>query len=425
MAAPPVYKIPDAPQKAGGIGGQLAAMLKTHGPAWQKYAPTILKWAQVYKIDPLYVAAVLLTENASANPTARSSAGAVGPAQILDSTINAQTNPNAVWDGPTVLTDAWKQNFNNAIKYVSWRMAGAINARGSLDAAYAGGYNTTAYAGAPPSSLLPKGYTGTTGPGTQPTPAETAGPAVAGTNARKALTTTQWAVMVKGKLKFVATHDQFDPDTGQPVTSAPKGTLTVFGQPLTSSAFLQQYASITDDFVAYTGRRPDYATAAKIIKAGTSQFSLRQNLARDPGFVNSPVWKQNAPGYEAVWHSVYGDKVAPDQAAIRSAVANNVGSSAFQDQLRGRPDYNTSSEYLKSYAANENVYAQIYGRPTQADSTTIDAAVKNGYDANQFASYLRNQPQWKSSAEAQTLYYGLAQNMGLIDGGKQSVLQNG
>lgn len=420
MAAPPqtpTFTIPPAPAKgAGGIGGKLNAMLAAHGPNWRNYAPLILKWASVYKVDPLYIASVLLTENASANASSRSGAGAVGPAQILDKSINPNLNPNAVWDGPAVLSDQWKQNFNNAIKYVAWRMAGQIDAHGSLDGAYAGGYNTTAYAGAPPSHFLPKGYVPTTGPGTQPTPAETAGPAVAGTAARKGLATTQWAVLRNGKVKFVTTRDTYDPATGQALHSAPKGTLTVFGQPLSSSAFLQQYQSISDDYLAYTNKRPSFGQAAQVIKSGTSQFQLRQQLAQDSGFVGSPVWKQNAPGYTAVWQSVYGPNSTPDTQAIRDAIASNVGSMGFQQQLQQRSDYNTSQQYKQAYAANQNVFSQIYGQPQADDHATIDMAVKNGYDSNQFAAYLRQQPQWKSSAEAQSLYYGLASKLGLIQG---------
>ena len=414
---------PAPPAKQGqALGAQLEAMLKGINPAWVKYEPALLKWSAVYNMDPLQLAAVLAgIENPSANPKAVSSAGARGLAQILDTTVNRNANPNATWDGPTVLTDAWKENPNNAIKYAAWRLSAAVSANaGDINAAYVSGYNP-GYTGKMPSSFLPKGYTPTTGSGTQPTPAETAGPSVAGTLARKGLATTQWAVLRNGKVKFVTTRDSYDTTTGAALPSAPKGTLTIFGQPLSSSAFLQQYSSITDDYLAYTGKRPSFAAAAHVIQNGVSQFQLRQNLAQDPGFVNSPVWKQNAPGYTAVWQSVYGPSSTPDTQAIRDAIANNVGSSGFQAELRQRPDYTNSTEYKQTAAAMTNVYAQIYGQPTEADQPTIHAAVMNGYDANTFATYLRNQPQWKSSPEAQSLYYGLASKMGLISGA-QNVL---
>jgi hypothetical protein len=411
----PTVTIPPATTGQGGIGGQLVSMLKEHGPAWVQYAPLILKWAGVYNVDPLYIASVLLTENAKADATAVSSAGAVGPAQIADKSVNPSLNPNAIWDGPAVLTDQWKQNFNNAVKYVSWRMAGQIDARGSLDAAYAGGYNTTGYKGPPPSHFLPKGYTPTSGPGTQATAAEQAGTTAAGTAALKGLKSTQWAVLRNGKVKFVTTRDKYDPSTGAALPSAPKDSLKIFGQPLDSQSFLQQYAQITDDYLAYTNKRPTFAQAAQVIKTGTSQFQLRQQLAGDPGFVGSPVWKQNAPGYVGVWHQIYGPNAKVDQAAVKYAVANNLGA-GFADYLRQRPDYSTSNEYQQQAASLSNVFGQIYGSPQEADKPVIDMAVKNGYDADQFAAYLRKQPQWKSSAEAQTLYYGLAQRMGLIQG---------
>lgn len=470
----PKYTVPTpAPKQGTGLGAQLAGMLKQHGPAWAPYAPLILKWASVYKMDPLELAAVLLIENPSAQADARSSAGAVGPAQILDKSINPNTNPNAVWDGPAVLSDAWKQNFNNAVKYAAWRIAGHINQYGTIDAAYSQGYNP-GYTGKLPTTYLPKGYIPTSGPGTTPTPAETAGPSVAGTAARKALSTTEWAVLQpNGKVKFASTRDVYDPSTGQVLPQAPKGTLTQYGQPLSSAAFLQQYASISDQYLSYTGKRPSLGQAAQVIKNGTSQFELQQQLSESKGFVGSPVWKQNAPSYIAVWQSVYGPNSKPDQKAIASAIANNVGSTGFQEQLRQRPDYTKSEEYQSTYTALANVFGQIYGTPSASTSTvsappvsappaasaaaptynpagggldltptgkpatattpvatttpppgdeaTIDAAVKNGWDANTFARYLRNQPQWKSSAEAQSLYYGLATRLGLISG-PQTVL---
>jgi hypothetical protein len=412
----PTVTIPPATTGQGGIGGQLVSMLKEHGPAWVQYAPLILKWAGVYNVDPLYIASVLLTENAKADATAVSSAGAVGPAQIADKSVNPSLNPNAIWDGPAVLTDQWKQNFNNAVKYVSWRVAGEINQYGSLDAAYGQGYNP-GYTGKPPSKFLPSGYVPTTGAGTQATAAETAGTTAAGTAALKGLKSTQWAVLRNGKVKFVTTRDKYDPSTGAALPSAPKDSLKIFGQPLSASAFLQQYAQISDDYLAYTNGRPTFAQAAQVIKKGTSQFQLRQQLAQTPGFVDSPVWKQTAPSYIGAWHKVYGPDSKPDQAAIRYGVANNLGD-GFTDYLRQRPDYQTSQEFKQQTATFSSIYGQIYGNPASDPKATerINAAALGGWSPDEFANYLRQQPEWKGSAEAQTLYFGLAQRMGLIQG---------
>src|SRR4051794_23677804 len=133
---PPIV-VPPSSGKQGGIGAKLNTWIGQHAPGWKKYAPALLKWSAVYKMDPLQLAAVLAgIENPSANPVAVSSAGAVGLAQILDKSVNPSLNPNAIWDGPAVLTDQWKQNPNNAIKYAAWRLAGQVSANGGdIDAA--------------------------------------------------------------------------------------------------------------------------------------------------------------------------------------------------------------------------------------------------------------------------------------------------
>jgi hypothetical protein len=395
---PPGFGAPPPPpsKPGGGIGGKLDAMLKQLAPAWVKYEPALLKWSAVYKMDPLQLAAVLAgIENTSADPTARSSAGAVGLAQIKDKSVNPNLNPNAIWDGPGVLTDAWKENPNNAIKYAAWRLSYAVSSNaGDINAAYQT-YNP-GYTGKQPASLLPKGYTPTSGSGTQPTPVETAGTKVAGAAAVKGLATSQWAVFRNGKVKFVTTRDRYDSATGQALSSAPKDTLKVFGQPLSSSAFLQQYASISDDYLAYTNKRPSFAQAAQVIKSR---------------HVAVPVAAASRAG--ARLHRVAG--VEAERARLHGGLASGLrcrtragqrgGQERGREQcrlvgVRGRApaaaDYSNSSEYKSSYAANANVFAQIYGQPQDADHATIDGAVKNGYDANQFATYLRQQPQWKS-----------------------------
>jgi hypothetical protein len=394
-AAPPKFVVPPAPAKKGtsNLGVQLVAMLKAHnGSGLVQYVPTILKWASVYKVDPLYLGSVLLIENPSGNPNAVSSAG--------------------------------------AIKYLAWRMSYELNSHDSLDAAYNQGYNP-GYAGTLPSSFLPKvagkPYVPTTGPGVQATPAENAGPSNAGSNAHKNLNTgvTTWATLDKtGKFKYVTTRNNYNQDTGQVTGNPPAGVLRTFGQPLDQASFLQQAASITDQYLAYTGQRPNQATIAKTIRSGLSQYQLQQHLSGTSQFVGSPVWNQNAPGYEAVYKSVYGENAKLDTNAVKYAITNNLGSTGFQQYLRNQPTYTDSQEYKQMYAANANVFSQIYGAPSEADTPTIDQATKNGWDQNQFAGYLRQQPEWKGSAEAQRIFGGLAQKMGLIEGA-QTVLGNG
>lgn len=394
------------PPKTKAQSGQqevFKAYVNAH-PGLKPWAQGIYRYALDYGVDPVFFASLINTES-KGDPKAVSSKGAIGLGQIMP----LHVGDPIPWAPGRRLTLKDIQNPTTNLRYSAYFFSTKLSQAGNnYDAAYrgAGGYNP---GGPAIFHDVPKTYVPTT---TAKSPTDAATTSVE-TAAARADLTASWAVLDKtGKVKFVTT------------ANPPKGTLKVFGTPITKQGFLQQYASITDDYLAYTNKRPSFAQAALVIKHGTSQFQLRANLAKDPGFVGSPVWKQNAPGYTAVWHQVYGDKATPDTKAIAAAVANNVGAGAFQDQLRHRTDYSTSNEYKQSYAANQNVFAQIYGQPQEADHATIDMAVKNGYDSNQFAAYLRQQPQWKSSAEAQSLYYGLANRLGLIEG-KQTVLQNG
>jgi hypothetical protein len=400
MAPNPIVKIaPPAPKTGTSQRAVFDAYVNKH-PALKQWAQGIYRNALNYGIDPLYFASLINTES-KGNPNEVSSAGAIGLGQIMPLHVG-EAVPWA--PGTTVtLQDLKTPAFN--LRYSAYYFGQKLSAAGgNYDQAYRGqgGYNQ---GGPQIFQDVPKTYVPTT---TAKSPTDTAVASVESATAKRALT-DPWVVVQGGKLKFVNSD------------APPQGTIKQYGIPVTRSTFLSQYQSISDDYLAWTGKRPSYTQAAHLIATGKSQFQLRQDLAQTPGFVNSPVWKQNAPGYVAVWHSVYGQNSTPDQAAIRNAVANNLGSGAFQDVLRQRPDYNTSNEYKAAYAANENVYRQIYGQPSPADAPTIDMAVKNGYDANTFAAYLRKQPQWKSSAEAQQLYYGLANRLGLIQG-NQTVL---
>lgn len=372
-------------------------------PRLKQWAQGIYRNALDYGIDPLYFASLINTESGG-NPKAVSSAGAIGLGQIMPLHVGSAV-PWA--PGRTItLNDLKDPSFN--LRWSAYYFGQKLSAAGgNYDQAYRGtqGYNQ---GGPKIFQDVPHGYVPTT---TAKSPTDTAVTAVETAGAKRELT-DPWVVLKGGKVKFVNS------------ANPPNGTLKTFGVPLTRSSFLQQYQGITDDFLAYTGKRPSHGQAAAVIAHGWSQFQLRQHLSQDPHFVGSPVWKQNAPGYAAVWHSVYGEKSKPDAKAIRAAVANNLGGAAFQDQLRQRADYTTSNEYKGNYASNENIYRQIYGQPAEKDTPTITAATKNGWDSNQFAAYLRKQPQWKGSAEAKQLWYGLANRMGLIPGA-QTVIAGG
>lgn len=380
-------------------------MLSAHGPKWKPYEQQILKWATVYKVDPLYVAAVLLQENASASPSAVSAAGAVGPGQIQDTTVDPSLNPTAVWDGPPTLSPQWKQNFANAIKYVSWRIAGAVDHYGSLDGAYAGsdgqvrGYNP-GFTGEGPSQFLPKGYISS---GT-PTPAETAGVSVAGSTARADIT-DPWVVIKNG---------QITTQTGLP----PKNVLTYGATPLRLSQFNQAWKqTYRDTFFAYTGRQATPAEIQAILKNSVSVYTLGTQLASRPSFAGSPVYKQHAPALLADARAIMGNTFNPPKGLISDAIAGNWDQATFEEKIRQLPSYENSNEFKTNYAQNESVYRSTFGEVTDANTKgLIQQVTKQGWSQQQFQQWLMGQDAYKQTPTYQAKTLSFLSQLGLITG---------
>lgn len=384
-------------------------MLKQHGPAWRPYEQTILKWANAYKVDPLYVAAVLLTENASANPNAVSSTGAVGPGQIQDSKVDPSLNPNAVWDGPPTLSPDWKKNFANSVKYVSWRLAGAVAHYGSLDGAYSGadgalrGYNP-GFTGVGPSQFLPKGYIGQGSSGTSPTPAETAGVSVAGSTARADIT-DPWVVVKNGRIT-TQTGDQ------------PKNVLTYGSLPMRLSDYNQYWKqTYADQFFAYTGRQATPAEQKQILESAISTYTLANQLAEKPSFVGSPVYKQHAPALLADARSIMGNTFNPPKGMIAEAIAGNWDQATFEQTIRGLPSYKTSVEYKTNFANLEQTFEGVYGnQPDPSIKKLLDQATTQGWSPAEFQSWLMGQDAYKQSPAYQAKMQTFLTQLGLITG---------
>lgn len=412
MAPPPVIKIQPAPKKTAGQKGAFDAyILGKHDPVFKNYSQGIYRAALDYGIDPVYFASLLWSEGFSEAhrrgvdvATITSSAGAIGPGQIMPLHIGAAIP----WAPGRTLTAADLKDPATNIRYAAYYFGSKLSAAGgNYDQAYRGtaGYNQ---GGPQIFKDVPRTYVPTT---TAKSPTDTAVTSVETAGAKRTLT-DPWVVVQNGKLKFVQS------------VNPPKGAVQTYGVPITRSQFLQDYQSLADDYLAYTGKRPSYAAAAAVIQSGMSQYQVRQQLGNTKAFIGSPVWKQNAPGYEEYYKEIYGPNAKVDTNAIRYAITNNL-QGGFKQYLRDQPTYSKSLEFNQKQASLTNVFSRIYGAPTEADHPTITQAIRNGYDENQFAQYLRNQPQWKGSAEAQQLWHGLADRMGFLPGDKQTVISGG
>jgi hypothetical protein len=204
----------------------------------------------------------------------------------------------------------------------------------------------------------------------------------------------------------------------------PALAVKVFGQPLTRSQFLREQSQVNDLYLSFTGKKATPKQVAHILTTGMSTYQIKAQLSKTKAFIGSPVWRQNAPGYQSVWDTMYGPDGKPDDAEIRYAIVNNLGGEGFAQRLRQRADYVTSNEFKGNEATLSAVYSRIYGLPGASGEAVVKTAVLNGWNQDQFASYLRAQPQYTNSEEFQTKALGLASALGMVVGG-QPTLQQG
>jgi hypothetical protein len=404
---PPVFKIPPAPAKTkGSAWQQFVNYWSAHGyPALKRNAPDIQSAAQAANIDPVWFAGLLLIESGANYNAKDSSAGAIGIGQVMPSHIG-QPVP---WDSTKTVTAADLRSPGFNLRYSAYFAATQVGKYGYAGA-YQQGYNP-GYTGnkVDPQGLGPNHfvtkwnpkYVVAAGPTTPPGPA---GPQVPGGTAPVSPDVKDpYVVFGKGGVSYVNSQ-----------AGVPKNSLNWFGLPMTRSQFLQYWNQLDNTYLAYSGKRATPSQVAQTIHNGWSTTQVQMQLADRPGFATSPVWKQNAPSYTAAWQAIYGPGSKPDPKALRYAIVHNLDATAFQSTLRNRADYEKSQEFKQKAAALSGTYTQIYGVPDENGNHVVNQAAKNGYDTNQFANYLRAQPQYTSSDEFKSNAMGWAKSMGLL-----------
>ena len=421
MAAPPKFVIPPATSKQTKAFNTFVEKWAPKYPGLKQWAPQIVQYAAENHIDPVYFASVLMTENHvshvdSSGKIAISSAGAVGIGQLEPSTFVGQYVP---WDKTRTqrVTRADLDNPVFNLRLSAWYLGQAVGNYG-YQGAYSQGYNPgfTPSPGQPdPIARIPSGYLpGVSSPGTS-------GAAGAGTPTGPAATTTtsdKWVVVTpKGGLKVVASP------------TPPKNAVKdASGQAYNLSNWQQVQNSLDSIYLAYAGTRATPRQVAQFIKAPVSTYQLQQHLsdpAQNPRFFKSPIWLTHAPEYEAVYKSVYGNNADPSTAAAKQAIAygvvHNLSQTAFQQHLRDQADYNTSEEYKANAAQFRAGYQSIYGTPDATGEQRIDQAVRQGMNGDQWAQYLRAQPEYTASGEFQRNVYSLFGSMALLPGGETAL----
>ncbi len=405
------------PTKATGERGTFVQFIRAH-PSLKGYAGTIWSAANTYGgITPTQLAAVLLVESGG-DKGAKSSKGALGIAQIHDNVANATNDAGVPFFRPNhTITTQDKQDTAFSIKYAAWRLSGYASTHGgSIDDIWKGGYNpgyapgNAGYIGPNPiSAVLPKGYVGTAGN----TIDTTAGKSAATTAVEQGIK-NPWVIGVSkdGKLKVAY------------ASVAPKNAVSYDGTPMDVSSFLSLKRQLESYFVSYTGGRPDNKTVLTYVNKGWGPYSLTIALSKTPGFSKSPIWKSEAPAYQEAAKDLLPQGASVPADLIRSAILNQWTQGDFQAFLRSGQGYVQSTEFKNNSDTLLNVHQSIMGVPDASGMQAIQQAALAGWKPDQYAAWLRSQPEYTQSPEYQSKTLNFLSALGLITG-HQTILTQG
>jgi hypothetical protein len=395
------------------------AFINSHA-ALRPYASDIWKWTMSSSgyggITATQLAAVIWLES-KGDPSANSGK-ALGIAQIHDNVANATNAAGVPFFGASKgISEQDKLNPAFAIRYAAWRLSGYASVYGgSIDDIWKGGYNPgygpgePGYVKNPVSQFLPKDYVGTGGL----TIDQSAGQDVTKQNLRNGLT-DPWVVGINaktGKLRVVKS------------ANPPKNAIMYDGVPMSASDWARTRRDLDQYFVSYTGGRPDNKMVLKYVQKGWSPYYLTTQLAKLPSFQKSPIWKSQAPAYQAAAKDLLPEGKSAPAATIKQAIINNWGTATFQAVLRTGDGYIHSNEFKSNATTLLNVHQSIMGVPDQKALTGVKDAALAGWSTDQYAAYLRSTPQYTSSPEYQSKTLTFLSALGLITG-ENAVLKKG
>lgn len=225
---------------------------------------------------------------------------------------------------------------------------------------------------------------------------------------------TQWVVQQTNKLGDVI---GFTYSTG---ANAPKNVLLINGEPATKNDLSQAWsAEYADTYAQFTGKQATPAQIASIVGSGVSVYGLRSQLASTSSFATSPIYKSSAAGLQGDAKTILGTN-AP-QSLVTQAIAENWDQATFEAKLRALPAYTSGPEFQTNVAQMTTTYQGIYGTPDSTAQQSIKEAAAAGWSTDQFASYLRTQPQYKTSLEYATNATSFLDAMGLLTGARPTL----
>ena len=467
MAAPPLnITIPPAPPSGKRKLNDFDRFMNAH-PQLKQYKVAIQQWSGEFGVPAIWVAATLVWEagfdktGAPINAPNKEGTG-FGLAQINPKTWFGKTFPPT---GETI-TAQWASDPGNAIKFMAWKLGAGIGTYGTLNATYSNDYNpgfTGDSRGKGPEALL-KGY-GTTGSAIGRTPTEKATGAVADVQAKQALPYTRQQLAQKYRTQLIETAIGAGYTRGQATSIADKAINQVIAAKLPADqqtsmlesqyaidlktlqtqikqqqalgrTLISQYQQVKSKldpiYLAYTGKPASPIQVQHYIDNPTSTYQIELNLANptnNPALLKSPVWLTNAGRYQQYYRDVFGPNVQVPNSVVLYGTVHSLDEAAFkgmltQDKLPGQAAYDTSEQYKGLFAQYQNTYAQIYGLPDDIGKAAIAQAVTKGWTNDQWANYLRQQPEYTSSGEYKERAFTLANSLGLIQGtgGAQTAL---
>lgn len=391
-------------------------MFRQFGPGWIKngYAQTVIYYARLYKIPPPYLAALFLTENTSADPSARSSAGALGLAQILDKNLNNYNNDQTfTWgQGNTlgvgqVITDKMKLNPVFSIAYAAWRLSGELTTYGSLKAAYQQGYHGPNPDGSPvpnPDKWLPGNY--------QPTKTDWSPSGV------PTKTANQPASHVTDPY---VTIDRKTGRIGKTINPSDPGIVEFEGFPITYSVLrreLQDKQGLGADVYSLTGKTPSASQLAWLMSSGKTIQQIENTLIDSKFFPSSPTGQKYVLDYQDSWSRIMGNNSKVPLDWVRDAAKKNLTQGEFETRIRQSSEYLKSNEFSSKLDEFTNSYQKIYGdtmKDTNAQVLAKDAALA-GWDTTQWESYLRSQPGYVKTPEYKSAVLSVLDKLGLTFG---------
>lgn len=207
-------------------------------------------------------------------------------------------------------------------------------------------------------------------------------------------------------------------------TNDPTKSLQYDGVPLTRSQFLTIRDQLTSSYVSYTGQRPSNKQIDTYIRKGWNTYTLSQLLSKSPNFVKSPIYKE----YATQFASASKDLLPPGQKLpvelARQAILNHWDETTVAAKLRALPGYEHSEEFKGNVATLQTVHDSIMGSIDSQGLQSIQEAALGGWSTDQYANWLRSQPNYKTSPEYQSRSLSLLSSLGLITG-QQAVLKPG